>query len=200
MQAQLEQLKASGLLERADEVVIGCNGGEESRVIASMLLPAKARVVYHGLESRAENLTLVELEKWVPGHTDWGVLYFHAKGATHDPGSDYGKFAGRWRECMMRHLVADWRQRVVDLQSYEAAGCHWMTGLGSDHSQNIFAGNFWWARADFLKDVPSIFLRDRIKQSGIASLESRYEAEVWIGNGRLPKVREVSGHTVGQCP
>lgn len=198
---QMTQLKQSGLLDAADQFVVGINGGEESAQLANVLIPSKADITLHGLASRAENLTIVEIEKWVRDHLDWAVLYFHSKGATHEPNSDYGKFAGRWRRCMMNHMVSNWRGCVDNLRDgYEATGCHWMTGLGSDKSQNIFAGNFWWATSDFLRDVPSIFLRDRIKVSGIASLESRYEAEVWIGNGRLPKVKELSGHTVGQCP
>lgn len=197
---QMYQLEHSGLLTEATHVFCGINGGSESDNIANLVLPVKADRILHGLDSRAENLTIVAIENWVKTNPGWAVLYLHAKGATHDPASDYGKFSGRWRECMMKHLVANWRVCLGNLEAgFEATGCHWMTGL-ADGTQNIFGGNFWWATSDFLREVPSIFLRDRIKVSGIASLESRYEAEVWIGNGRLPKVKELSGHTVGQCP
>lgn len=198
---QMQKFKACGLHDRADEIVVGVNGGAESVTMAAQMIPPKANIVYHGLKSRSENLTLVELEKWLPTHEDWLVLYFHAKGATHATGSDYGKFCDRWRNCMMLHCVHQWEECLKDLESVESVGCHWMTGLGEDKSQNIWAGNFWWCRASYLRTLPSIFERDRIKVSGIESLESRYESEVWIGNGkRLPTVKDLAGHTVGQCP
>lgn len=191
VQEQWNQVQTSGLLDAASEIIIGINGGPESEEVARLVFPAKAKLVLHGLESKAENLTIVEMEKWVPSHPDWYVLYFHSKGVTHAADSQYGKYSASWRRTMMGHLVGNWRNCVEDLRNgYEAAGCNWLTGMGWDKSQNIFGGNFFWARASFLSTLPSIYARQRIKDSGIASAESRYESEVWIGNGpRLPVVR-----------
>lgn len=198
---QMQQVRQSGLLEACSEMIVGCNGGEESREIAHMLIPDKAKIVFHGPDSRAENLTLVEIEKWLPTHPDFLVCYIHVKGVTHDPESSYGQGSARWRRCGMRHCVENWRQCVMDLQVVEAVGPHWLTRQGWDHSQHYFAGNFWWARSNYLRTLPSIFKRERIKESGIASLESRYESEVWIGNGpRLPTVKDYADHAIMQCP
>lgn len=187
---QMETLRAGGLLDAADYFVAGINGGVESASRAKLAIPAKAKKVMHGLDSNSENLTIVELENWIRGldrHEDWNVLYFHSKGATHA----IGDYRTPWRDCMMKHLVANWRQCVFDLETYESVGCHWMAPPLTPKGQHIWAGNFWWARASFLSTLPSIFERDRIKQSGIASLESRYESEVWIGNGpRLPTIKD----------
>lgn len=103
---------------------------------------------------------------------------------------------------MMRRCVTEWRQVVAELDAgFEAVGCHWLTGMGHDKSQHYFAGTFWWATSNFLATVPSMYLRDRIKESGIASLESRYEAEVWIGNGRMPKIKDLeTTHGFAACP
>lgn len=187
---QMDQMNASGLTEAAQKIFVGINGGVESEALADQLLPHKAERIMHGLDSRAENLTLVALEFWVATHPGWDVLYFHSKGATHDADSTYGNnVSAPWRRAMMKYLVTQWSQCVKDLETVESVGCHFMRGL-ADGSQNIWAGNFWWATSDFLATVPSIFLRDRIKVSGIANVESRYEAEVWIGNGKLPTVKE----------
>jgi hypothetical protein len=189
---QMHRLTWSGLEKAATEIIVGLNGGEESLEVARLIMPEKAKVVLHGLDSKCENPTLVLLENWLkqnPGEAH--VLYFHAKGSSHDPQSDYGGFDGRWRECMMRNCIDNWRQCVADLNVAEAVGCHWLTGQGWDHSQHYFAGTFFWARASFLRTLPSIMLRERIKVSGLGALESRYEAEVWIGNGpRLPTIRD----------
>jgi len=196
---QMSQLKSCGLLDACSHLCVGINGGLDSSAIASGIVPVKAHMVLHGLESKAENLTIVEIEKWAPSHPDYYVLYFHAKGCTHPVGDP---FRTRWRNCMMRELVENWRECVADLDAgYDSVGCHWMTGVQTPPGQSIWAGNFWWAKAEFLATLPSIYLRDRIKMSGIASAESRYESEVWIGNGpRLPKVRDRVSHGFGGCP
>lgn len=196
---QMRRATACGLIEAASEFHVGINGGKESGQLARQTFPDKAKLFFHGLESRAENLTLVLLEEWVKTHPGWNVLYFHAKGSTHNPGSDYGRMAGKWRDGMMEDLILNWRTCVKDLETHEVACSHFMRGMGWDKSQNIAAGNFWWATSDFLATVPTIYLRERIKQDGIAALSSRYEAEVWISNGKIPTVKEYrpnGGHGV----
>lgn len=199
---QMAQLETSGLLNATDELNVGVNGGEESREFARIALPEKARVNYNGLDCRNENKTLVLMEKWVKSHTDWYVLWIHAKGCTH-PHAD--PMRTKWRECMMRNLVTNWRRCVSDLDyGYESVGCHWMTGKDTPPGQSIWAGNFFWAKASFLATLPSIMERDRIKESGLGSLESRYEAEVWIGNGpRLPRIKDYHANwnpsMIGTC-
>lgn len=192
---QMSILRNSGLLDALDRFVVGVNGSAESESKVKLCIPTKAQVVYHGLDSRSENLTLVERDNWVrslPALDDWAVLYFHSKSITHVVGSDYARFAGKWKDCMMEHCVNQWTTCVMDLiAGYEAVGCHWMTKLGHDHSQSIFAGNCFWAKASFLRTVPSMFTRTRIKEDGIGSASSRFEAEVHIGNGpRLPIVKD----------
>lgn len=193
VQEQMQALETSGLLDVADELIIGINGGPESEDIASLIFPPKAKIVYHGLRSRSENLTICELEKWLPEHDDYYVLYFHSKGVTHAAGN---AFREAWRKCMMVWLVWNWNICVKDLDlGYECAGCHWLTGRGWDKSQNLFGGNFWWAKASYLLTLPPLRARERIRISGIGDIESRFEAEVWIGNGpRLPMVRNYHWH------
>ena len=187
---QMRRLEMSGLSNAATSITIGVNGGQESEAIVRSIIPERANLVLHGLESRCENPTLVLLEEWLKTHSEEAyVLYFHAKGSSHDPLSRYGRYDNRWRECMMRSCIDNWRRCVNDLANVESVGCHWLTGQGPDRSQHYFAGTFFWGRASFLRTLPSIRNRDRIRLSGIASAESRYEAEVWIGNGkRLPTI------------
>jgi hypothetical protein len=194
---QMAQLKASGLEDAATEIHVGINGGEESELFRE-LLPAKAQVTYHGLQSKSENLTCVMAENWVKTHPGWAVLYFHSKSATHAIGSSYGEYADNWRRRMMHHCVENWRQCVNDLETYEAVGCHWLTGQGHDQSQHYFAGTFFFVRSEFWATIPSIYTRQRIKDSGIGALESRYEAEVILGNGpRLPSIRNYYDGPIG---
>lgn len=190
VRAQMALLRETGLIHAAAEIVVGINGGKESNEIANILIPRKAKRVLHGLQCRNECRTILALERWLPGHSDWYVLYFHAKGSTNQrPGFEL------WRDCMTHHCIKNWRQCVADLDcGHDAAGCHWMVPPAVPIGQRIFAGTFFWAKASYLLELPSIMERDRIKVSGLDSLDSRYEAEVWIGNGpRAPKVKDYHG-------
>ena len=202
IEEQMDILEQSGLLAAADHFEVGINGGKESEVYASMLLPRKAQVTFHGLDSHNENSTIRMMEQWLPGHPGWAVLYFHAKGCTwpyNDP------IRAPWRRCMNLHCLEDWWKCLVDLEEgYDAVGTHWMSPPNTPPSQNFFGGTFFWAKSDFLLTLPSILNRSRIKMSGLKSLESRFESEVWIGNGpRLPRVKDYhpgcTPRNIGKC-
>lgn len=198
---QMKHMKSSGLTDAAQEIIIGVNGGEESRLFAESLFPEKAKVIYHGLECRNECRTIVELSKWAPDHIGWHILYLHSKGATHAPGSSYGESVSRpWRLGMMSDLVGEWKTCTADLAAgFDISCSHWMWNM-ADGTQHIPAGNFLWITSDFASKLPSIFLRDRIKVSGINSVESRYESEVYWGNGPRPKVKQFRPNGGGGVP
>lgn len=194
---QMTALRESGLLHACSEFIVGINGGKESEEMACLLIPSKARLVLHGLNSKSENLTIVEIEKWLPQHKDWKVLYFHSKGATTIPSEQERRKV--WRLCMMNNLVLKWQRCCMDLdRGFDTVGCHWISNFMEplfDHQnkrpQAYWAGNFWWANSSFLCCLPSIYERSRIKTSGIEAIESRYESEVWIGNGyKVPIVKD----------
>ena len=189
---QMDALKTTGLLDAASEMVVGINGGKESDEVANLLLPNKAKRILHGLQCRNECRTILAMEQWVKEHPDWYVLYFHVKGATHDARDGYSI---AWRGCMMKGVVKNWKTCIADLDAgYEAVGSHWMVPPETPVGQHIFAGTFFWANTSFLLTLPSIADREQIKRHGIDCAESRYEAEVWIGNGpRLPKVKDYHG-------
>ena len=193
---QLEMMQKSGLSDAASAFLVGINDTPEISEYAEFLLPPNARMVFHGLESRSECLTILMLENWVKTHPGWNVFYAHAKGASHDPLTVDGQKRGLWRRGMMEDLVLNWKACVSRLGSHEVVCSHWKWNV-ADGSQNIAAGNFWWSTSDFLARLPSIMLRDRIKMSGIGSLESRYEAEVWLGNGPKPRVFQFRPHGAG---
>jgi hypothetical protein len=188
---QLTQMINSGLWDAASEIHVGINGGDESVPVGTAIIPSKAKVEYHGLDTFSENRTIVMLHDWAKTHPGWNVIYLHSKGATHDPNSDYGsKVSAPWREAMMNDLVVNWRQCVADLNAGNDIACMvWLWEQGWDKSQHIPAGNFLWTTSDFVANLPSIFLRERIKLDGIGAATARFEAEVFWGNGPRPNVR-----------
>lgn len=182
---QMSAIKQSGLEDAADQIHIGINGGIESEIFTKALLPEKAHLAYHGLQCRSENRTMKMLHDFALSKSEeWHILYFHPKGASHAHDCDYARTVSTpWRNRMMKHVIYDWRQCIADMPGYHAVGCHWIERGAEGGFQRFFGGAFWWARASFLRDIPSLLERDRIKQDGLDSFESRYENEVWIGNG-----------------
>jgi hypothetical protein len=199
VEAQVKALVESGLFARADRVFIGVSGGPECFELAGRLFapltagPAGAgkRVVvnFHGLEARNENRTLLMLERFVDevsllDKSDWSICYHHSKGATHPPGE---KQNTRWRACMQRHVIEGWQQCLDGLvRGYDMVGAHYLTPPSTAHGQRIFAGNFFWGSSRYLRTLPSLLERERLRLTGIDAIESRYEAEVYIGNTRRP--------------
>jgi hypothetical protein len=177
---QMAALKDSGLLNAASEFHVGVNGDEADALVAAQLAGDKAWVICHGPQAKTELSTQHVLQKWLPGHQGWRVLYHHSKGASYHPGD---AFPGQWRRCMERAVVWGWQTCMAEMdKGAEACGCHWLTPerWGSVIRTPFFGGTFWWATADFLMTLP------KLPEDVWAN---RFEAESWIGRGpRRPLV------------
>ena len=192
---QLEMMEESGLVAAASDFQVGINDSMEIADYADFLLPPNAKMVFHGLESRSECLTILMLENWSKTHPGWNVLYLHAKGSSKTNSAEI-QHSAFWRRGMMEDMVLNWQACVVRLVRHDIVCSHWKWNV-ADGSQSIAAGNFWWATSDFLAKLPSIMSRGQVKQDGIGALSSRYEAEVWLGNGPKPSVFQFRSHGAG---
>lgn len=116
-----------------------------------------------------EQVTLALLRSWVhAARGDQAVLYAHTKGA-----HNQSEMNAEWRRSMTRHVVGDWRTCVSLLRDYDTIGCHWLTPSLYPHvvGTPYYGGNFWWARASYLRRLPPLEQQDR------------HAAEGWIGLG-----------------
>lgn len=180
--------QSSGLWDSANEFHIGVNGGKESVPYVRDLFPENAHVTYHGTASKNENSSIVlveEIVKKLDGEAY--ILYCHSKGASWPVGH---QLTDNWRRCFLFHLVHRWRLCLRDMGgNADCASCHYFVPPRTPPGQYIMAGNWWWAKASFLRNLSPIRERDRIKKDGIGALSSRFEAEVYLSNGpRPPKV------------
>lgn len=198
---QMDHLRFFGLLHTAEQFHVGLNGSVETAEIAYCLFPVKAQITLHGLQCRNELRTIFMLVQWAKEHPGWYVFYFHSKGASHPKGHPYGDgMAAPWRHAMMTDLADKWRDCVAALDGgADIVTSHWMWNM-ADGTQHIPAGNFLWIKSDFVAKLPSMMNRDRIKQSGLDALESRYEAEVFWGNGPRPIVHQFRPNGGGGVP
>lgn len=116
------------------------------------------------------------------------ILYAHNKGSFH-PVSKAGIDENTpWRQEMTRYFVDAWSSRVAELSGHDVVAWHWLpagiigpTGIALDCT--VPAGNFWLARAGYLKKLP--LLPPKLVE------DNRIEAETWLAEGN-PRVKCLS--------
>jgi hypothetical protein len=160
----LEALVRSGLLDRLDEMYLGIVGRPELRKQVRHRLPG---VVVAESDTGWEQVTLRELHGYALNETA-NVFYAHTKGA-----SSQTPLAEGWRVSMTHDTVTRWRECVEGLERSDAAGPFWLKSQDPLHAghDHFFAGNYWYARSEYLRTLPTV------------ENEHRYQAEGWIGLG-----------------
>ena len=114
------------------------------------------------------------------------IFYAHSKGVTYSEsdarGPDELRKATDWRRTMAHLCIARWPEATRPLigDDFDVSGAFYLTperwkphcaAMGIDFGDcPFFGGNFWWARAGFLKTLPKVDLS-----------ADRYFAERWIG-------------------
>lgn len=165
---QMNALENSGLRQAASEIHLGINGNDGDALLVSALAPPGAQLHIHGRDDRWEHPTLSAMQKWIePG---WAVFYHHSKGVTQPKDA----FHHLHRRTMEHYLVWNWRRCVHDLaRGYDAVGINLVDEiLRPVLPGRFFAGNFWWARSDWLLKLEPIDPNDR----------NRLSAEWWVCN------------------
>lgn len=108
----------------------------------------------------------------IPG--EYGVLYMHTKGAARNLDS-----SAAWRRSMTQALVSKWEECTGWLEGgYDAVGCHWVKAPEWPEQEPFFAGNFWWARASYLRTLDPPLN------------ETRWQSETWISLGK-PRIHDM---------
>jgi hypothetical protein len=207
---QMANLVKSGLADAASEVHVGINGGQECEPAAVALtasLDGKVHLMFHGKDSRSEIPTLHALQQWLPGHEDWLVCYFHAKGVTH-PGDAFHR---NWRICMERPVVTNWRNCIGDIaDGFDTVGSHWLStegypsiiealpfwsgtewvvvaGIKTFGGRPFWGGNFWWTTSNVLAKLPPL-------PANSAGRPFDFIAERWLGSGSPLKAKDYAPH------
>lgn len=176
---QMEVMKSSGLLDVVDFVKCGVLGRESF----SPLHP-KISVGYESPDvTEYEYPTLQMLWRFCKEHTGAKVFYVHTKGVTGRRAEvrDFQPPTGRrkenvdqWRRFLDYIILYQYKKCLVELEhGASACGPNWR------HAKyKYFAGNFWWARADYVAS-----LKKPVKPDLPNGPRARAPAEFWIGTG-----------------
>ena len=179
----MSALKNSGLQRAASHIMVGVNGGDFDAIAAAQLMPPEANLIQWPAHFRGELPTLNHLQKWLPDHPDWYVLYHHCKGAIHKGELAYDV----WRRRMQAATVDTWTRAISDMDNgIDSVGAHWLTPevYPSMVTSPFWGGNFWWATSNFLSTLPPM------PETATTRAEF-YLAESWIGRGpRRPIIKD----------
>lgn len=164
-----EHVDALGQAAFPDSLYIGITGTPENRDAVRDWFHSRLGeiTIVAEADSGFEQVTLEALHAWAK-EQDFGVpvLYAHTKGSYHPDVQQE-----LWRQNMTHHLVANWRDRVAELESgaFDVVGCHWWVRGYRDVPSPVFAGNFWWATCGYITGLPAV------------GQDERHDAEFWIG-------------------
>lgn len=148
---QYRKLRASGLYDASEKIVVGFVGGRNLEWVLPIpiLDDPKFEVFVTENLTDYEYPTLARVwQEAQENETPFLCYYFHTKGASlvESPSRDA---VNAWREYMEYFIVERWEDCVIVLEEHETCGVE----LQSDQSH--YSGNFWWARSDYIKKLPN---------------------------------------------
>lgn len=162
---------------------IGLVGTDENRAAVAAAMPGW-KVITEATEGYTQ-VTLTALREFALAGNNGYVLYAHNKGAMNNT-----PFNAAWRRTMFKYCIEDWEDVVPLLDDYDAAGCFWMTPAEfptMTFDPNLpaprhFAGEVWWARLDWLRQLPPL------------RTDNRWQSEPWIAEGDNFRHYELGRH------
>ena len=180
---QLKRIYRNGLTESAS-IYCAINGPQANRIAEYISIYDWLNVLDVSIdESEYEGFTLKRAYEEAHFNPDLkAVAYLHTKGISHmcgvrDHYSDR-KFraVNSWRHQMEWGILDRWKEAVEKLDEYQVSGVNYCLDPWPHMS-----GNFWWARADYLKTLihPT---RDRFPNDNrdFGPIQ-RMNFEKWIG-------------------
>jgi len=169
---QLQIITSSGVFDKLDNIFCGVVGEHE-------FYPPhpKIKVVYRSYDIREyEYATLQWLHTFCKNTPPRYIFYIHTKGVSSKGGSienppEIRKFVtGDYRKFMQHILFNKHIECLEALKKADICGVNWRMY----HNPPYLAGNFWWARTEYIATLPRFTQNDRNKRSN---------AEFWIGKG-----------------
>jgi hypothetical protein len=176
---QINRLQESGLLQKSSYFHISINGDEPLPFI-----PDNVKKIAYNEDKVLEANTLEYMWHFAQNNPDYKILYLHTKGVTRYGIELLQEQTKAWRYYMEYFCVDNWEACCNTLDAFDTCGVqieHKATYNTLDDPIEIDAtyynGNFWWAKASYIKQLDPKFLYT----SDTPWL--RGKSELWIGSG-----------------
>lgn len=176
---QIATLKHSGLLERTERLYISCITRNEAEVkeIVKIVDSPKVEVIASYTNPEKFEYPALDFIRRKSEEENCLFYYFHTKGITYQAletnDKEFVSFKRNieaWRKMMEYFLFDKWRVAVCSLSAgYDTYGSYRLPPPPRPYY--LYAGNFWWARSEYIKRLPTFDL-DNITE--------RFFAEEWL--------------------
>lgn len=177
---QIATLKRSGLLERTRKLYISCitKSDNELREIVDIIDFPKAEIIAHYNNPEKFEYPALDFIKRKSEEDEHCLFYyFHTKGITYQSlttndreFSNFKRNIEAWRKMMEYFLFDKWRVAVNTLSAdFDTYGSYRLPPPPRPYY--LYAGNFWWARSEYIKRLPSFDLNN---------IKERFFAEEWL--------------------
>ena len=170
---QLSLMRRSGLYQKSARIHLGLVGPEWDEDFCDGKCAVAARC---SDLSAFEFPTLVALYQQCLA-ADCLVYYVHTKGVV---SGQHIPHIHDWRRYMEHFIIARHEQCIAALETHDLCGVEWR----ECPPWPLFGGNFWWARSDYIRRLPSPSQwRDAlVRFTGTSGLSARHWAERWVGS------------------
>ena len=174
VEEQYLSLKSSGLLSKVNYVLIYVGGDiEPIKTKFNSLQGGKQFILHEKNESLSnfEFTTLSKLQNYCMSNPQSIVLYFHNKGASRNSSMESINIKA-WRKYMEHFIFNNHEDCINALKKGDFDTCGVQL---TDDDQPHYSGNFWFARCDYVNELPLI-------SESVAW--DRHVAETWVTNSK----------------
>ena len=190
---QLEQLERNGF-RNVDVTVLGEKEDVQRTQMICENIKLDARIIFSSPQlTWFEMPALQAIEEYAKQNEGW-ILYLQSKGVSNP--SDETKV--KWRRLMMRELVENWENCVLQLPRYDLVGVNWRDMPPVSH----FCGNFWYASTAYLRKLANFndYYQNPRFQIWDAINHKRLGCEFWIGSAiEKPNVLSLFCRNIDFC-
>ena len=179
---QLKRLQESGLAEQTTTLFISCIYQHEDDLtkLRKMLTGFRYEIAASTTDAHQFEYPALDIV-YQKAQADCFIYYFHTKGVSyHGPQQKdrhwlyFKKKVEAWLEAMEYFNIDKWRVAANVLNNgYDIYGCLRYPPRPAVYT--MFAGNFWWARADYIRKLQPVSSEER---------KDRMLAETWVFTGK----------------
>jgi len=141
----------SGLLEAVSDINICVLGDQEA--VRSLLNHPKIKIRYHSVNTEEYERPILKLLRQdaieaQANQKPFKALYLHSKGIRYR--NQNNPCVTDWVNYLLYFNVEKWPTNVDALNDHQICGVSWR-----EEPKPHYSGNFWWARSDYLAELPA---------------------------------------------
>lgn len=167
LEYEIDYLNRIGFLSKCKYVIIN-NIGKPIQKNKFEEVGKNIMIINHSKDTNLfENCTLRLMHFFSQLNSDFKILYLHTKGVSYKKDHPYYYTVKDWTDFMLYCLGDKYNDCVKMLDYVDIVGTNYRNKK-YDGNPTHFSGNFWWARADYIRNLL------------VENLNGKYDAEFWV--------------------